>query len=247
MRRVVAVIGAILLAMGAGAVIGAKRLDEIAAARPVLAVRSGAEVYPIPTEFVRSSGLRVQLMRLAGCWDARDGAYLAAAGYAVDCGTRHVALDVPASLFGADVADSFHKPKLEVLFWPTYSPPPDDVRDLSDAYQGRGDWTGRLVTVRADWKLWRVESAASPWVFLLSGEPRRGDAAELASLYAGRCYRPERVGDAGMTCNFVLRTGASAAIEFSLGPDEMMSFPAWRDGLQTLAADWRKAPAVASR
>jgi len=247
MRRAVAIVVAVMLAIGAGALIGAKRLDEIAAARPFLALSSGAETYFIPTSLVRSSGLRVQLMRLAGCWDARDGAYLAATGSFVDCRVKSVVLTVPTSVLDPSVREGFYKPELGVRFWPVYSPPVLEIGDLAEAMRGERDWASRQVTLRADWKLWRVESAASPWVFLLLDEPKSGELAELTRLYAGRCYRAERIGDAGMTCNFALRTGTSAAIEFSLGADEMMSFPAWRDALQARAAEWRRAPAMALR
>jgi hypothetical protein len=245
MRRVVAVAMAVVLAMGAGALIGAKRLDEIAAARPVLAVRSAGETYFIPTEYVRSSGLRVQLMRLAGCWDARDGAYLEAAVSVVDCRARSVALTLPAPLFGETVAAMFRAPKLNARFWPAYVVPSEDLKDIADAMRGEREWAGRQVTLRADWKLWRVESTAGPWVFLLSDAPKRGDFAELSRLYAGRCYRPERIGDAGMTCDFVLRVGTEAAVEFSLGADEMMSFASLRDALLARVGEWRREPAVA--
>ena len=247
MRRFVAIALAVLLTAGAGLLVGAKRLDEIAAARPVLAVRSGAETYLIPTSFVRSSGLSVQLMRLAGCWDARDRAYFAAAASVVDCPAHSVKLALPSSLFGEPVAEAFRGGQLEARFWPSYWPPSQDVSDLLEAVRGQRDWSGRQMMLRADWKLWRVESAASPWVFLLSDEPKRGDLAELSRLYAGRCYRPERSGDAGMTCDFALRVGASAAIEFSLEADEMMSFPSLRDALLTKVDEWRHEPAVASR
>ena len=46
--------------------------------------------------------------------------------------------------------------------------------------------------------------------------------------------------DAGITCTFVLRIGPKAAIEYSLGPDEMMSFVPVRDGLMAKTSSWRK-------
>ena len=88
--------------------------------------------------------------------------------------------------------------------------------------------------------LFRVESAASPWVHLLTHEPQVGDEAELERFYAGRCYRPEPMSDAGITCTFVLRIGGNAAIEYELGPDEMMSFVPIRDGLMAKTANWRE-------
>lgn len=247
MQRLIAIIGAVLLTMGAGVLVGAKRLDEVAAARPVLAVRSGPETYLIPTAFVRSGGLRVQLMRLAGCWDARDGAYFVAAASFVDCRVRSIALALPAPMFGDAVTETFRARELDARFWPVYVAPSQELADLAGAMRGQRDWAGRQVTLRADWKLWRVESTTSPWMFLLSAEPKHGDVAELSRLYAGRCYRPERVGDAGMTCDFALRVGAEAAIEFSLGADEMMSFVGLRDALLARVGEWRREPAVAMR
>jgi len=242
MRRIVAIALAVVLVTGASALVGAKRLDEIAAARPALAVRSGSETYLIPTMYVRSSGLSVQLMRLAGCWDARDAAYVAAAASVVDCRVRRVELALPSALFGDAVTETFRAPELKARFWSAYWPPQSDVVDLFDAIGGHREWVGRQVVLHQDWKLWRVESPTSPWVFVLTDQPRAGGLAELSRLYAGRCYRPERGSDAGMTCDFALRVGASAAIEFALGADEMMSFPSLHDAVLARVGEWRREP-----
>ena len=59
-------------------------------------------------------------------------------------------------------------------------------------------------------------------------------------LDAGRRYRPEPASDAGITCTFVLRIGNKAAIEYNLGPDEMMSFVPVRKGLMAKTSSWLK-------
>lgn len=246
--RIVGIILAVLAATAAGLLVGVKRLDEIAASRADLAVRSGGETYFIPSAFVRSGGLSVQLMRLAGCWDARDAPYVEAAASLSDCGKVHsIKLVLATSALGADVAQTIHKPSLTLFFWPEYRPPDEEIVAVDGAIAARGDFSGRQVTWREDWKLWRVEVAASPWVYLLIDQPRSGDMRELARLYAGRCYRPERVGDAGMTCEFALRVGSAAVVEFSLGADEMMSFVQVREALLARVAEWRREPQVSMK
>jgi hypothetical protein len=245
--RVFGIVLAIVLAAATGLVVGAKRLDEVAAARADLAVRSGAETYYIPSEFVRSSGWRVQMARLSGCWDARDAAMLAGMSSMFDCSAPHgVALALPVAQLGEELAQSFHKQRLALVFWPHYEPTPDDLLPLANAFAGYGDFAQRQITLRQDWKLWRIETPASPWVYLTNGELRSRDGFELRRLYAGRCYRPEHVGDAGMTCDFTLRVGAEAAVQFSLGADEMMSFPSLRDALLARVVAWRRDAAVAA-
>jgi hypothetical protein len=245
MRRVAGIIMAVLLATAAGMLIGAKRLDDIAAARPDLALRSGADTYFIPSGFVRSGGWRIQLMRVAGCWDARDAAILAAAASISGCRSmRGVELALPLALLAPEVAQAFHKPQLKAVFWPSYEPPDEDIAALADALAGRGDFAARKIVLHEEWKLWRVESAASPWVYLLFDQPRSRDVREAARLYAGRCYRPVRMSDAGVTCSFALHAGASAVIEFALGPDEVMSFVPLREALLARAAEWRREARV---
>ena len=231
------------LVLAAALGIGAKRLDEIASARHELVLRAGGESYFIPSQFVRDDGWRTNLLRAGGCWDARDAAMLAGMASFAGCDRVHrVHLVLPAALLGPDV---FHQPQFGVDFWPSYQPPAEELSELGEAWRGRGHWAARSSIWRADWRLWRIETPASPWVYLLTSEPRTGEGNELAQLYAGRCYRPEHASDAGMTCAFALHVGMSAVLEFSLGADEVMSFAMMRDALIGLADRWREAPAVA--
>ncbi len=240
--RALAIVFAVGLALAAAFLIGVKGLDEIANGRPEVAIRAGSETYFIPTKFVRAAGWRAVFLRAGGCWDARDAAMVAGLSSFVGCDHLHrVSLALPTSLLGPDVAMSLHKPEIVAMFWPTYQPPADQTSELADAWAGRGTWAGRRSILRADWQLWRIEMPAGPWVYLLSRAPEHGDGDELRRLYAGRCYRPEKASDAGMTCSFALRIGASAVLEFSLSADEMMSFVALREALMARAGEWRGA------
>jgi len=223
-------------------VLGVKAsLDQTAAKYPDIAVRAGDAVYLIPRDMVDNDSLRIDLMRLAGCWDARESGLLPVAKPLADCGeTQSMRLAFAAKDLGPDAEIGLRGKPLPLIFWPDYAPPGDHLPQLVDAWAGRGEWVGRKVILRADWQLFRVETPKSPWVHLLSHEPMKGDEAELERTYAGRCYRPEAASDAGITCTFVLRIGAKAAIEFSLGPDEMLSFVPIRDGLMAKTASWHK-------
>ena len=90
--------------------------------------------------------------------------------FARTCGS--VALALPVTLLDPTVAEGAYKRELDARFWPVYSPPLEEVDDLGAAIRGERDWAGRQVTLRAEWKLWRVESPATPWVFLLSDDAR---------------------------------------------------------------------------
>lgn len=229
-------------ALGA-VVIGLKaHLDRSVLKYPDVAVRAGNEVYFIPRDMIGGDkGFRADFQRLAGCWDAREAGLLPAASAVADCGTtQSVRLKVAANQLGPDAEIGLRGKPLSLTFWPDYVPPGEHLPQLMEAWAGKGAWNGRRVILRADWMLFRVESAASPWVHLLSREPQQGGEAELENLYAGRCYRPEPMSDAGITCTFVLRIGAKAAIEYELGPDEMMSFVPIRDALVAKTSSWAK-------
>lgn len=224
-------------------VIGLKAyLDRTALQYPDVAVEAGADVYYIPRDMVGGDkGFRADFQRLAGCWDAREPGLLPAAAAVADCGTaQSIRLTVAAKDLGADAEIGLRGKPLALTFWPDYAPPGEHLPQLVEAWSRRGAWADRRIVLRADWMLFRVESAASPWVHLLTHEPQTGDPAELEQLYAGRCYRPEPASDAGIACTFVLRIGGKAAIEYQLGPGELMSFVPIRDGLMAKTATWRK-------
>ena len=223
-------------------------LDRTALKYPDVALRAGEEIYYVPRDMVGGDkGFRADFQRLAGCWDAREPGLLPAAAVIADCGTaQSVRLKVVAKSLGMDAEIGLRGKPLALTLWPDYRPPGEHLPQLVDAWARKGTWADRRIILRADWMLFRVESAGSPWVHLLTHEPQKGDDAELANLYAGRCYRPEQQSDAGITCTFVLRIGPKAAIEYELGPDEMMSFVPIRDALMAKTTAWRK-PMLAVR
>lgn len=243
MRAIVFVLG--LALSGLALFAGKMQLDRMPAHADV-AVRAGEETYFIPARVVRTEGWQTDLMRAAGCWDARDAAIISGIQTLAGCDkVRRVSLALPISMLGLDVAMVVHKPVLAMTFWPVYEPPIDEVAGLMEAWGGKGAWAGRRSVLRADWQLWRLETPGSEWVYLLANAPQKGDEAELSRLYAGRCYRPEKESDAGMTCNFALRAGTSAVMEFALSADEMMSFAALREALMARASEWRRGPGTA--
>jgi hypothetical protein len=204
---------------------------------PDVAVRAGNETFFIPREMIANrEGWRADLMRLAGCWDAREAGVVRAAAFVADCHVQALRLKVPSQALGA--GEALRGQALALEFWPAYAPPVEHTAQLAQAWAGQGEWTGRRVVPRSDWQLVQVVSANSPWVHLLVREPQRGDRAELGRLYAGRCYRPEALSDVGMTCTVAVRVGAWAAVEYSLGPDEMMAFGAVRQGVLAEAQRW---------
>lgn len=224
-------------------VIGLKAyLDRTALQYPDVAVRAGSDIYYIPRDMIGGGeGFTADLQRLAGCWDARQAGLLPPAAVVAKCGSaQFVRLKVVAKNLGPDAEIGLRGHDLPVTFWPAYAPPGEHLPQFADAWLRKGSWAGRTVILRADWQLFRIESPSSPWVHLMSAEPTKGDPTELEKLYAGRCYRPEPMSDAGITCTFVLRIGMHAAIEYELGPDEMMSFVPIRDGLMAATASWRK-------
>ena len=50
--------------------------------------------------------------------------------------------------------------------------------------------------------------------------------------------------DVGINCDFVLTVGPNAAIEYALGPDEIMSMVPLREGVVAATASWRDPGAV---
>ena len=224
-------------ALGAG-LIGLKaHLDRTAAKYPDVAVRAGSETYFIPRQFVRNDGWRADAQRLAGCWDAREAGLVPVAASVTACGERPLDLNIPANLLGLAAAEALRGHPLAATFWPSYAPPTEHLTQAAEAWRGQGAWTNRSVARRSDWQLVQIVSPASPWIYLLTAEPATGD---LAKVYAGRCYRPEPLSDVGMTCELVLRIGNRAAIEYALGPDEVMQFSVLRESLLAQASIWRR-------
>jgi hypothetical protein len=226
-------------AVGAAAIGLKAHLDWTLLKYPDVAVRSGAETFFIPRETIGNrEGWRADLMRLAGCWDAREAGVVRAVGLVADCGVQGLRLDVPARTLGPESEQVLRGEPLRVQFWPAYAPPLEHTAQLARAWAGKGEWVGRRVVSRPDWQMVQIVSPNSPWVHLLVREPRRGERAELERLYAGRCYRPEVLSDVGMTCSVALRVGAWAAVEYSLGPDQIIGFDAVRDGVSAEAGRW---------
>jgi len=223
-------------------------LDHTARRYPDVALRAGSDVYFIPRHMIDGDGWRADLMRFAGCWDVREGGILQAASFLADCGgSQAVRLQIAAKDLGPDAEIGLRGKPLPIMFWRAYTPPDDHLPQLAQAWAGAGGWAGRKLILRADWRMFRIEAPGTPWVYLLHMEPQHGTAEELAALYAGRCYRPEPMSDAGITCNFVLNIGPNAAIEYALGPDEMMSMVPLREGLVAATSSWRKSKAAVSR
>lgn len=226
-------------ALGAG-VIGLKvHLDRTAAKYPDVAVRAGSDTYFIPRAIVRSNSWRADVQRLAGCWDVREAGVLPLAAPVAGCGTEPLQLELAATTLGPESEAALRGKPLAAAFWPTYQPPAEHIAQLVDAWNGKGQWAGRSVAQRGDWQLTMIVSSNTPWVHLLTAEPKTGSPGELASLYAGRCYRPEPLSDVGMTCDVAIRLNG-AAIEYALGPDEVMSFATLQSALRSQAEAWRR-------
>lgn len=222
-------------ALGLG-LIGLKaHLDRAQVKYADIAVKAGSATYFVPRAFVVQDGWRADLMRLNGCWDAREAGVLALTGCERD---RSLRLRIPARAFGAETEAALIGRPMDVVFWAAYSPPVEHTAQLVEAWAGRGEWDGRYVVRRDDWGLVRLQSPRSPWVPLLTGEPQTGDPAELAALYAGRCYRPDALSDVGMTCAVAVRTAHGAVIEYTLGPDEAGSFGIVRQAVSAQAQRW---------
>jgi hypothetical protein len=206
-----------------------------------IAVKSGSATYFIPRAFVAGGGWRADLMRVAGCWDAREAGVLPAVAGLTTCGNeRSLNLRIPSRSLGAEADAALRGSALDAVFWPSYAPPVAHLQQLVQAWAGQGEWAGRFVVRRDDWQLVRLESVRSPWVPLLTEEPQTADPSELAALYAGRCYRPDALSDVGMTCAVALRLDGGAVIEYAIGPDEGPSFAHLRQAVAAEAKGWMK-------
>jgi hypothetical protein len=235
-------------ALGALAIGVKAHLDRTVLQYPDVAIEAGAEAYFIPRHMVKTDGWTADLKRLVGCWDAREEGVVPLAAPLANChGANDLPLTIPAKELGPEAEFDLHNKPLQIKFWRAYTPPDDHLPQLAAAWAGTGKWAGRRLILRADWQLFRIEAAGTPWVYLLNQEPQRGDIAELATLYAGRCHRPDAKSDAGMTCNFVFPVGPKAAIEYSLAADQMMSIVPLREGLMSATSAWRKPALSVSR
>ena len=227
---------------GAG-LIGLKAELDLSAARyPDVALRSGDNVYLVPRQVIKNvDGWRADLLRLAGCWDARErGVVQAAAGFARCSGPVALQLDLSrlSTTIDGDRVDS--GAPADVALWRNYAPASEHVRELNDAWWGRGAWVQRRVVAHAQWQLLRMESPGTPWVYLLRAEPSPSQGGDVSASYAGRCFRPDFGSDLGMTCSFVAQLGAGAAVEYALGPDDVGTYPAIRDRLLALVRRWKR-------
>lgn len=238
---------AIWCAFGA-AVLGLKaHLDWTAASRPDVAVRAGHATYFIPSKFVRVESWRADLLRLTGCWDARDGGVVTA-GMMGGCeDTRPLRIYLKPADIGGSAALNLPERRYKFLFWSRYEPSDNFLRELKAAWSGRDEFAGRRFVAMPEWQLMRVESAGSPWSYLLTAAPARGDAQELANLYAGRCFRPQTWMLAGFACDFALRIDGGAGVEFALGPDESASYLSARNSVTELFARWRREQRISTR
>ncbi len=228
--------------VGAG-LIGLKaNIDLTGAKYPDVAVRAGDGVYFVPRSVVKNyDGWRADLLRLAGCWDAREGGVVTAAASFAGCGgpqALHLDLTrLSRTIDGDYVPDGAPQ---EIALWRNYSAPVEQLRELRQAWAGEGAWVNRRIVGRGDWQLFRVESSGTPWVYLLTAEPGPGRSQDVAPYYAGRCFRPDSSGDLGMSCSFVTHLGGGAALEYTLGSDDIVEFPLIRDRSVALVRTWRR-------
>lgn len=217
-------------ALGA-AVVGLKaHLDLSARDQADIAVRAAGVVYRIPSAIVTNGeGWRVDLMRLAGCWDVRHAGLAPALAPAADCtGARALALDL-SRLEGRAGLLSAHG--VDVVFWTRFEPPASHMQALSGL-------VGRVQPQHSSrWQLYRLDEPGTPWVYLLTHPPRT--VAEASAAYAGRCYRADIGTDIGMTCSVVERLPGGGALSFSLGPEGVVVLPAVRAQAVALAQGWR--------
>ncbi len=204
-----------------------------------VAVRAGTTTYFIPRAFVASEGWRADMMRVAGCWDAREAGALPHVSGLAGCGNkRSLNLRIAARSLGTDADAALRGVALDAVFWPSYTPPAQHLQQLANAWASRGEWTGRFAVHRDDWQLVRLESVRSSWVPLLTAEPQTGDPSELAALYSGRCYRPDTLSEIGMTCTVAHRLAGGGVLEYDVGPDEISQFAMLRGAVEAEVASW---------
>ena len=118
-------------------------------------------------------------------------------------------------------------------FWRNYQPPVEQLQELS-ASLGQA-----TVTFRSDWQLYRVAVPGTPWIYLLAAQP--GAHAQLAEVFAGRCFKSDSFSDIGMSCSFVERLDGGVAFEYSFGPDAVPEFAALRAGARVMVTGWRRS------
>ena len=225
---------------GAG-LLGLKaHLDLTAGKYPDVAVRAGTAVYFVPRDLVKNiDGWRADLLRLSGCWDARESGVVQAAASLAGC-AEPLALQLDLTrlsrtIDGDAVTDGAPK---DFALWRNYAMPAEQLLDLRQAWAGEGAWTNRNVVDRGDWQLFRIESAGTPWIYLLRAAPDR--SVDIAAYYAGRCFRPDSVGDLGMSCSFVSHLGHGVALEYTLEADRLSRFALIRDRSAVLVRSWRR-------
>lgn len=229
-------------------VLGTKmQLDWTAASRPDVAVRAGAATYFIPSKFIRVESWRADLLRLAGCWDARDDGMVMASMIGGCESDRPMRIHLQPADIGGSAAANLPDRRYKFLFWPRYHAPQNFVEELKAAWAGRNEFAGRHLVDMPEWKLMRVESAGSPWSYLLTAAPQRGDDAEFAQLYAGRCFRPQSWMLAGFACDFALRLDGGAGVEFALGPEESAAYLSVRNSVLDRFAAWRNEQPIMQR
>lgn len=211
-------------------VVGLKaHLDLRARDHADVAVRASGAVYRIPAAIVTNGeGWRVDLRRLAGCWDARQAGLVPLLAPAAACtGARGLALELDR-LAARPVLLSSHA--VDVVFWTGFEPPASHAQALAAL-------VGRVAPTRSSrWQLYRLDEPGTPWVYLLTRAPR--DAIDAAAAYAGRCYRADIGTDIGMTCSLVVRLPGGGALSFSLGPEGVAMLPEVRDEAVALAQGW---------
>lgn len=205
-------------------------LDLTARKYPDVAVSGGRATFHVPARLVTNGGnWRADLQRLSGCWDVREAGMLGVLSEASGCDGPHALhLDL-ARLGGEGLLPRYAS---NVALWRNYVPPREQLEALKDAVPA-----GHFV-VRSDWRLVRLETPGSSWVFLFGAQPR--SPVEAASLFAGRCFRPDAGTDIGMSCTVVEREAGGVALEYSFGPDAVPDVPALRSEAQALLASWRR-------
>lgn len=206
-------------------------LDMRSAQYPDVAIRGGDAVYRVPVRAVTNAdGWRADLARLSGCWDVREAGMLHAAAGVAGCHEPH-ALHLDFTRVRGAKDDLLARYAQGAAFWLNYEPPREQLE------QAVADWGRSRLVYRADWKLFRMETSGSPWIFLFAGQPQV--PGQIAWLFAGRCFRPDTGTDIGMFCTFAERLPGGLALEYSFGPDAVPEFPALRAAALRLVQVWK--------